>query len=439
MKKVNSSILVFVMNLLFMGNFQIVRAQSLVDSIKVMSYNVGNFGTAPSSNCPLFNFNLKSNYLKTILQYDKPDIIAMLKINASKSFCKDTIINYVLDSICLGCWNYGEYTLESSYPKVNMFYFNKNKFGFVKTAVIYNADKNISDITLHKLFYRANDLADIHDTIFINFVVAHLKSGANNTNDRATEIAGAMSWLNANISNNENIVFMGDLNTTSSNESCFQSLINPINSNIKFFDPPNQLGNWDSQPNSFAYYLTQSTRTNDPGDCNAVGGMDNRFDHILLNASLMNGTHSFKYMSGSYQVIGQDGLHVNKALIDPPSNPTIPSDMTNALYYMSEHLPVVLKLILNDTIISGIQTLSNQQASFELYPNPSNSKINILASGNNKIESIKLVSILGEEIFSNIINSNQASIDVSSFSKGLYLIQIIYENKKIATRRIAIQ
>jgi hypothetical protein len=144
-------------------------------------------------------------------------------------------------------------------------------------------------------------------------------------------------------------------------------------------------------------------------------------------------------MSGSYQVIGQDGLHVNKALIDPPSNPTIPSDMTNALYYMSEHLPVVLKLIINDTIISGIQTLSNQQASFELYPNPSNSKINILASGNNKIESIKLVSILGEEIFSNIINSNQASIDVSSFSKGLYLIQIIYENKKIATRRIAIQ
>jgi hypothetical protein len=438
MKKVKSFMLFCIYYLLFGPSFQIVRAQSLVDTIKVISYNVGNLGTAPSSSCPLFNFNLKSSYLKTILKYEKPDVIAMIKMNASSGFCLDTIINYVLDSVCLGCWNHGTYTIESSYPKVNMLYFNKHKFGFVNTAIVYNLDKNISDITLHKLFYKASDLSLTHDTIFINFVVAHLKSGANNTADRATEITGAMAWLNAHLSNNENIVFMGDLNTTSSNESCFQTLINPTNSNLKFFDPPNQLGNWDSQPNNFANYLTQSTRTSDPGDCNATGGMDNRFDHILLNTSLMNGAHSFKYMAGSYIVIGQDGNHVNKAIIDPPTNPFIPSNLINALYNMSEHLPVALSLIVNDTSVSGMPSLSNQEASFELYPNPSNTEISIKACGKSKIESIKLVSTLGEEIFSNKIDSNQTNLNVSNFSKGIYFLQILDENNKIATKRILI-
>ena len=439
MKKIKSILFFYILCLSFCGNYQSAKAQSLIDTIKIMSYNVGNFGTAPTSSCPLFNFNLKSGYLKTILQYEKPDVIAMLKMNASSSFCQDTILNYVLDSICLGCWNYGAYTVESGYPKVNMFYFNRHKFGFVKSVVIYNADKNISDITLHKLFYKAANLGLTQDTVFVNFVVAHLKSGSGNTADRTTEIAGAMAWLNAHISNNENIVFMGDLNTTSSNESCFQTLINPTNSTIKFFDPPNQLGNWDLQPNNFANYLTQSTRTIDPGDCNATGGMDNRFDHILLNASLMNGAHSFKYMSGSYKVIGQDGNHVNKSLIDPPTNLSIPSNIINALYYMSEHLPVALKLIVNDTSISGIQALLNQQASFELYPNPSHTEITIQANGENKIVSIKLLTMLGEEMYSQMVSRNQTSIDVNAFSKGMYLVQIIDEKSNLVSKRIVVQ
>lgn len=439
MKKVNFGLFFYFLSLSFMSNYQSAKAQSLIDTIKVMSYNVGNFGTAPTSSCPLFNFGLKSTYLKNILQYEKPDVIALLKMNASKSFCKDTRVNYVLDSICVGCWNYGDYTIESGYPKVNMFYFNKHKLGFVKSIVIYNADKNISDITLHKLFYKAWDLEQTHDTVFVNFVVAHLKSGASNTIDRASEISGAMAWLNAHISNNENIVFMGDLNTTSSNESSFQLLINPTNANIKFFDPPNQLGNWDSQPNNFANYLTQSTRTSDPGDCNATGGMDNRFDHILLNASLMNGAHSFKYLSGTFKVIGQDGNHVNKALIDPPTNSSIPSNIINALYYMSEHLPVALKLIVNDTNISGIQSLSKQEASFELYPNPSNSEITIKANGENKIVGIKLLNILGEEMDAHMVNSNQTILKVNTYSKGIYFLQIINENNYVASIRIVIQ
>ena len=97
--------------ILFIINSITSKAQSMqVDTIKLMTYNVGDFGKAPTSQCPLFNFNLKSAYLRTILKYEKPDIIGMAKINGDQMFCTDTVVNYVLDSICDGCWGYGTFS-----------------------------------------------------------------------------------------------------------------------------------------------------------------------------------------------------------------------------------------------------------------------------------------------------------------------------------------
>ena len=49
------------------------------DTVKIMTYNVDNFGTLPTSSCPLFDFNLKGSYLRTILTYADPDIIGLEK------------------------------------------------------------------------------------------------------------------------------------------------------------------------------------------------------------------------------------------------------------------------------------------------------------------------------------------------------------------------
>ncbi|MEI8204793.1 MAG: T9SS type A sorting domain-containing protein [Bacteroidota bacterium] len=417
----------------------VCTAQTVPDTIKVMTYNVGDFGTSPTSSCPLFDFNLKSGYLRTILNYTKADIIGMVKMNAGYAFCTDTIMHYVLDSLCPGCWENGVYSVTSTYSKANMLYFNTHKLGFISSTIIYNADPNISDIILHKLYYKAPNLTETQDTVYLKVVLAHLKSGSGSSSDRATELAGAMSWLNAHISSNENIIFMGDLNTTKSDENCFQYLINSTNSNTKFYDPPNQLGNWSNSSNNYAYYLTQSTRTSDPGDCNAVGGINDRFDHILLSSALMNGTDSLLYISGSYKVIGQDGNHTGIALTDAPTNTSVPANVNTALYYFSEHLPVMLSLLINNAVNTGIASLSNKASDIIIYPNPATSEIKISAASNNKIEGIKIFNMIGKEISFTAVNDIQSTISMNEFSRGIYFIQIIDENKNVLNKKIILQ
>lgn len=422
----------------FLFNIALLNAQTALDSIKIMSYNVGNFGIAPTTSCPLLNINTKSAYLRTIISYENPDIIGLVKMNADANFCTNTVLTNVLNPICNGCWGSGSFSTVSTYTKADMLYFKTNKFGFKNSTVIYSADPNISDIKLHKLYFKSPNLATTHDTIFLKIVVAHLKSGSGNASDRATEIGGAMSWLNANTTTNENIIFMGDFNTTSSNESCFQKLINSTNPITKFYDPANQLGDWSANPNIFAHWMTQSTRTSDPGDCLATGGLNDRFDHILISSSLKNGTNSLGYIAGTYQVVGQDGNHVGAALIDSPTNISVPSTVNNALYYMSEHLPVVLKLVVNNPSVFSTNSIADLESQISITPNPSTAQFKVLIPESIKIDTIKVFTLMGAELVSESVTTNP-EINLSQFSKGIYFIQLIDEYQNYVFKKVVLQ
>ena len=423
-------LLVCILILLINSNF--LKAQTLInDTLKLMTYNVGNYGKPPGSGCPLLNLTFKNAYLRTILEYEQPDILGMVKMSSSQLFCTDTVVHSVLDSVCNGCWGHGTYSIVSTYAKENMLYFKTNKIGFVSSTVIYSGDQNISDITLHKLFYKSPNLASTHDTVFINVVLAHLLSGGGNTSNRDTEVAGAMTWLNAHVSNPENLIFMGDMNTTASTENCFTDLINSTNNNTKFYDPPNQLGQWTNNPTNFGFYLTQSTRTTDPGDCNATGGMSNRFDHILLTSPVVNGTLSLKYIPSSYTVIGQDGDHVGNALTDPPVNSSVPANENSALYYMSEHLPVSIKMVVSYLVSVRIENYLYQNIKINYTTLVTD---NIIVSGtsakgfDNDYSNCKAIvyDINGRIISETLINLIQTNtIKVSEISNGMYFLKII--------------
>jgi len=321
---------------------------SFSDTVTIAAYNIDNYGINGGSSCPLEGSPVKNGYLRTVVNYIQPDIISFEKITATPvSFCTDTIKMSVLDSVCLGCYDTTKYTNVSGYSKVNTLFYKASKFGYISTTGIYTADNSISDINLHKLYYKSPSLSTTHDTIFLNIIVVHDASGSSSASTRATEIAGAMSWLSSNVTAPGNYIFMGDFNTQSSSEACFQDMINASDTMVRFYDPPNQLGDWNSDPSAFAMYLTQSTRTTDPGDCSSTASMTNRFDHMLCTNPIMHGYKNMQYLPNSFKVIGQDGLHVGEALTDAPTDVIVPSNVLNALYYMSEHLPVASKFVIS--------------------------------------------------------------------------------------------
>ena len=79
-----------------------------------------------------------------------------------------------------------------------------------------------------------------------------------------------------------------------------------------FFDPINQVGNWAG--NLFYKNIhTQANRTTAyPGCCSGTtGGLDDRFDFIMGNGPLINGTSKMKFLPATYRVFGNDGSHFN--------------------------------------------------------------------------------------------------------------------------------
>lgn len=141
------------------------------------------------------------------------------------------------------------------------------------------------------------------------------------------------------------------------NENCIKLFTNPVNRQLGFNDPANALGDWHNNPAQFATHLTHSSRLIDPGDCGSTGGMADRFDHILISDSLMPANlKRMHYVPGSLVPLGNDGLHTLNSITASPINQSAPTNVLNALYGMSNHLPVMLKMTVKQSPPTGVQT-----------------------------------------------------------------------------------
>jgi hypothetical protein len=64
-----------------------------------------------------------------------------------------------------------------------------------------------------------------------------------------------------------------------------------------------------------------------------------------------------------------------------------------------------------------------------IYPNPTNGIVNIVSNTN--IETIEIIDILGNRLFKSNINNNNAIIDMSKYSMGVYFIEISNNNNRL--------
>src|SRR5690606_6406171 len=92
---------------------------------------------------------------------------------------------------------------------------------------------------------------------------------------------------------------------------------------------------------------TQSTRTRQFGG-GASGGLDDRFDMILMSQTVMEEGGVF-FLPGSYFAFGNDGNHYNDSINKMP-NTAVTQQIANALHYASDHLPVIAAFSFGDVV-----------------------------------------------------------------------------------------
>ena len=289
------------------------------DTLRLVYYNVLDYpNSAPG----------KEVYFRTTMRYLQPDIILVNELKTTAG--ANLLLNSGLNVYGTNHYQMAVYTQQDF--SENLLYYNSDKLALYSQDVI---STNIRDIDEYVLYYKSADLASTTDTIFFYFYEAHLKANMGFENERLSEVNAFLQHLNA-IPNAENVFFGGDFNMYTSSEPGYQAIIN--NSTYVFNDPL-PAGNWHNS-STYSQIHTQSTRTADFGG-GSTGGLDDRFDFTLFTSDVSSGSKRVKYIPGSCIAFGNDGNHFNKALIDLPTNPNLPDSVIQALYLMSDHLPVV--------------------------------------------------------------------------------------------------
>ncbi|MCF8296251.1 MAG: T9SS type A sorting domain-containing protein [Saprospiraceae bacterium] len=401
------------------------------DTIKVMHYNLLNYGYTPSY-CPTTINNIvdKAAYVKTIVDYVKPDVLTVNEMSGN-SFAPQHLLDSSLNRDA-DIYGRAVYANASGDDLINMLYYNKSKLSYHSQV---NLQTPVRDFNIYKLYYNSPTVPPLYDTTFIRFIVVHLKAGSTPSDQSLREQMSTvlMNYLNSD-GNNDNCLLMGDFNIQSSSETAFQNFIYYSNTNIRFYDPINQLGNWNNN-SSFANYHSQSTHSSSNG-CASSGGMDDRFDFILASNNIMSGAGGYQYISGTYKSLGNDGNHFNQS-INSGSNTSVPFNVLNALYNMSDHLPIILNL---KTSQSGAAIRELDAFAEIRFENPVTDKLVL----NIKFEeasdfNIEIFSVLGQKMFDQKFTSNEnqkIEIPFSSFEKGIYFVRFSNQFGQSITKKL---
>ncbi|MDD3725456.1 MAG: T9SS type A sorting domain-containing protein [Bacteroidales bacterium] len=86
------------------------------------------------------------------------------------------------------------------------------------------------------------------------------------------------------------------------------------------------------------------------------------------------------------------------------------------------------------TPLVGIENISLNDNSITLYPNPTNSEVNI--SSENIINSIEIFNSLGQRVYQSVVNSTEKVIDISTFVNGVYILGVKTDNGVIRKKII---
>lgn len=283
------------------------------DTIRICSYNIDRWDKSDSVRIPS---------IRKILEAIDADIIMIQGIASLPAFfafnksITDSITPHLIGSTFIK-------DTQESYVAL---YFNIDKFIIGGKTV--RIDAKTTDFLIRPLVH-------INYGLRINIASIRLVNATDTLKEK--EKIQEVKQILDTIKTMNNIILGGSLYMRSADEKIYQSLINEGGVS----DPISSLGIWSAN-SSFANIHTSSTRF-EPSDSNLSGGLNDRFDQILLSKSMFK-----NYKPDSYTTYGNDGMHFKKS-VNSPTNLVVSNDIADALYEVSSHLPVYLDIVLTPT------------------------------------------------------------------------------------------
>jgi len=293
------------------------------EGIRIVSWNILDY--------PDINGEPREEYIQSVLEYLSPDILVVQEMTSS--YGVDQFLKNILKHISE---KYKAAKFFDGPDTDNALFYDKSKINLQSRLQIPTSFRDISEYSL-----KIKKGPGKESTFKIYSV--HFTEGleASDKKQRKNEANTLRTYLNG-LPLGSLFLVCGTFNMTGSGEKANKILTGDQINNIgRVKDPINKAGKWHDNKKSRLIH-TESTRKSKFGG-GARGGLDDRFDMILISYSLdQNG--KLIYRPGSCVVCGNDGEHLNKA-INKPKNKVVSPEIANALYEASDHLPVIIDLV----------------------------------------------------------------------------------------------
>lgn len=371
------------------------------DQVKIASYNLLNY--------PISSNDSRNGYFKTVIDSMQPDVLVVEEITSQAGV--DQFLAQVLDS------SFSAGTFINGPDTDCGIFFKDSLFEFVSNVPISTDLRNIYQFTIS---YKPS-----HDSLRIYALHLKASEGIDNEQKRLAEVNKLRQVTDA-LPQFTDYVVLGDFNIYYSSEPAFVKLLDTTSTGY-FIDPDSAVGYWNSNP-SFAAIHSQSSRVNSIGG-GSGGGLDDRFDMILVSPSLMQ-KGKMDYIDSTLKPYGNDGHHFNGNINDPPFI-IIPQNVADALYYASDHLPVMADFTFEKTVdIEDVRNIISDYNLEQNYPNPFNpsTTIRFKLPVTEKVD-LRVYDILGREVarlYDKIAPAGVVNVDFNACSlpSGMYIYRI---------------
>lgn len=411
------------------------------DIITVMQYNLLYYGNYNSGYADCYETNnntqLKDECIRTLVDYVKPDIFTVCEFGATQQLQND-FLRHNLNINGANYWQSDNIINYAGSNIINHIFFDSRKMGLKRHVALRT---NPRDTDIYELYLKTPGLA-AGDTIKLVCIVAHPKAGMGYESDRRALMQKAMDYVNQNYPT-DNVLMMGDFNMYGASESGYRLLTQTYsNPSICFMDPlalVGGVGEWNNN-GVFAPFHTQSTRSYSD-ECFSSGGLDDRFDFILMADEIAFSYNHMRYVSNSYHAVGNDGNHFNMS-VNQGYNSAVPAEVAEALFNGSDHLPVTMKIAVD--VHLGVEDHEAQSLYASVAPNPFSDRavVNFFNPAQGQVQ-FELYSLQGQLLQREAAafgeGTQQYELSFHDLTKGFYLLRIKHENGWGQTVKIVVK
>lgn len=244
--------------------------------------------------------------------------------------------------------------------------------------------------------------------------------------------------------------------------------VNPANNSFNFsqvivgsYDPNDkmeahggkiEISGFDSNDYLFYTIRFQNTGTANAQFVRLVDDLNNQLDETSIR--MISASHNYTLTRTDQNLVWKfDQINLPPEIVDevgsngyvqfkikPKPGFAVGDIIPNTAEIYFDYNPPIITNTFNTEFVQTLGNTEFSQATISLYPNPAKESFTIHNFGTETIGEISIYEISGKKIFQQTKSfETQTIIPVSNFAKGIYLVEIISENKSKLTKKLIIE